>query len=109
MPVCDGTESTRLIRDFEKSGSGQHPEERITTRVPIIATSASLLEKDRQQYTDSGFDGWILKPIDIQRLDHLLKGTRDYEQRTSSVYKPGMWGRGGWFGKKQTVATDGDV
>jgi CheY-like chemotaxis protein len=65
--------------------------------VPIFAVSASLLEKDRQTYIDSGFDGWIMKPIDFQRIYELLGGVKSTEMRRSCFYRPGMWEQGGWF------------
>jgi CheY-like chemotaxis protein len=69
MPIVDGLTSTKMIRSFEKS----HPSHLLSKRaarngrVPIIAVSASLLEKERQTYIDAGFDGWILKPISFDR------------------------------------------
>lgn len=75
-----------------------------TKRIPIFAVSASLLEKDRQTYIDSGFDGWIMKPIDFHRVNHLLKGVQQEEARNSSVYQSGMWEKGGWFEKVEMEA-----
>ncbi|KAI9847505.1 MAG: Light-sensor Protein kinase [Sclerophora amabilis] len=98
MPIVDGLSSTKMIRSFEKS----HPTPRsssatLSTRVPIFAVSASLIERDREQYTSAGFDGWILKPIDFKRLNILLAGIADPETRTQEVYKAGHWEKGGWF------------
>lgn len=88
MPIVDGISSTKIIRD-------SHPK----TRVPIFAVSASLMERDRQTYIDTGFDGWIMKPIDFQRVNHLLRGVGDISTRNESVYQlgPGSWEKGGWF------------
>ena len=66
-------------------------------RTPVFAISASLVEKDRQLYIDCGFDGWIMKPIDFQRVRVLLDGVRSTEIRNSCLYQPGMWEQGGWF------------
>jgi DNA-binding response OmpR family regulator len=66
-------------------------------RIPIFAVSASLVERDRQSYIDSGFDGWIMKPIDFQRVHILLGGVSSPEARNSCIYRPGMWEEGGWF------------
>lgn len=70
-------------------------------RIPVIAVSASLLEKDIQMYMAAGFDGWILKPIDFKRLNVLLEGIVDQETRTSCLYQPGEWEKGGWLVKHQ--------
>ena len=72
MPLVDGASSTRMIRQFEK----QLEYSRDTRpRVPVIAVSASLVEGNRFDYIEMGFDGWILKPIDFARLDFLLQGS----------------------------------
>lgn len=89
MPIVDGIGSTKMVRESPAESSGK--------RIPIFAVSASLLERDRQTYIDCGFDGWIMKPIDFQRVNHLLKGVRDDEARNESVYQPGVWEKGGWF------------
>tara|TARA_R110002003_G_scaffold62_2_gene5572 strand:+ start:33868 stop:34293 length:426 start_codon:yes stop_codon:yes gene_type:complete len=65
--------------------------------VPIIAVSASLIEKDRQRYIDAGFDAWILKPIPFDRLNTLMEAIVDTSTRTDCLYQPGSWERGGWF------------
>lgn len=66
-------------------------------RAPIIAVSASLIERERQRYIDAGFDGWILKPISFQRLQEIMEGIVDKQVRRKNVYQPGTWERGGWF------------
>ncbi|KAJ9640513.1 hypothetical protein H2199_006052 [Coniosporium tulheliwenetii] len=103
MPIVDGMTSTKMIRSFEKS----HPTHMLSTRatlngrVPIIAVSASLVEKERQNYIDYGFDGWIMKPIRFERLSELLNGIVDAKIREENLYQPGNWERGGWFNKAQ--------
>lgn len=99
MPIVDGLTSTQMIRSFELTpgGSGHSKLAQGNGRIPIIAVSASLVEEDKQKYIDAGFDGWILKPIDFKRLNHLLHGIHDDESRQSSLYVPGEWERGGWF------------
>lgn len=99
MPIVDGLTSTKMIRSFEKSHPRGHTSSRAALhgRIPIFAVSASLLERERDQYTNAGFDGWILKPIDFQRLSVLLTGIVDKKTREDCLYKPGQWERGGWF------------
>lgn len=99
MPIVDGLTSTKLIRSYEKS----HPEHNLSPRaslngrIPIIAVSASLVEKERQTYIDAGFCGWILKPIDFNRLTEMMKGITDQDIRKANLYRPGRWEYGGWF------------
>lgn len=103
MPIVDGLTSTKLIRSFEKT----HPKHALSARatmngrVPIIAVSASLIEKERQTYINAGFDGWILKPISFSRLSELMSGIVDQKVREGALYQPGEWEKGGWFEKAQ--------
>ncbi|KAK3111391.1 hypothetical protein LTR53_013414 [Teratosphaeriaceae sp. CCFEE 6253] len=110
MPIVDGLTSTKMIRSYEKS----HPSHILSTRaslngrVPIIAVSASLLEKERQSYIDAGFDGWILKPVSFSRLSELMTGVVSADVRRENIYKPGRWEQGGWFndGQRDIFAAD---
>lgn len=79
MPICDGYEASQRIRDGEGKSNSDH-------RVPILAVSASLHERQRQQLLDCGIDGWILKPIDFKRLAFLLSGVRDDDARDQAAY-----------------------
>lgn len=99
MPIVDGLSSTKIIRAFEKSDKSLQLSRLATKygRVPIFAVSASLIERDRLQYIEAGFDGWILKPIDFKRLSVLLEGISKDDVRTECLYVPGEWERGGWF------------
>lgn len=106
MPIVDGLSSTEMIRKLEGSPEhqGHSPLAKSNGRIPIFAVSASLVENEKQKYVDAGFDGWVLKPIDFKRLNTLLSGIMDDEVRHSSLYEPGEWERGGWFGERQASA-----
>lgn len=99
MPIVNGLTSTKMIRSHQKA----HPQVRLSPRaalngrIPIFAVSASLIERERDQYIEAGFDGWILKPIDFPRLSVLLSGIVNEKTRESCLYRPGQWERGGWF------------
>ena len=80
----------------------------VVQRIPLeddLSGSGSEGPKiqDRQKYIDSGFDGWILKPIDFKRVDHLLGGVHEDNVRDDSIYTAGMWGKGGWFSKRDKL------
>lgn len=99
MPIVDGLTSTKMIRALERSQEhcGHSSLAAHNGRVPIFAVSASLLEREKDTYVGAGFDGWILKPVDFNRLNKLLLGIVDDEVRTSCLYTEGAWERGGWF------------
>lgn len=98
MPIVDGLTSTKMIRSYEKTHTNIYsPRAKLCGRVPIIAVSASLIEKDRQQYIDAGFDAWILKPIAFDRLNKLMAAIVDRSVRKECLYQPGLWEKGGWF------------
>ena len=59
MPVLDGFEATKMIRDHEK-GTGKH--------TPIIALTARAMQEDRKKCLDAGMDGYVSKPIDRKKL-----------------------------------------
>ncbi|KAJ5993590.1 hypothetical protein N7451_009314 [Penicillium sp. IBT 35674x] len=86
MPIVDGISATKMIREYEQQSTNH--------RTPVFAVSASLIEKDRQIYLDAGFDGWIMKPINFQRVHLLLNGVLSAEWRDDALYQPGMWEQG---------------
>jgi len=63
MPVMDGYQATKLIRDYEKAEGMQ--------RTPIIALTANAMTSDKKQCIDAGMDDHISKPI----TDECLQGT----------------------------------
>lgn len=104
MPIVNGFEATQRIRVLEQDGAsnGMHSTDRLSHklngRIPIFAVSASLTEQQREELISYGLDGWILKPIDFKRLNLILKGVTDVEQRKRDVYRlGGNWEVGGWF------------
>ncbi|KAH8707515.1 hypothetical protein GQ44DRAFT_763612 [Phaeosphaeriaceae sp. PMI808] len=100
MPIVDGLTATKMIRSYEKTHSNIYSTRAaLCGRIPIIAVSASLVERDRQHYIDAGFDAWILKPIPFDRLNKLISAIVDKTVRNEYVYQPGQWERGGWFHK----------
>ncbi|KAA1064522.1 Light-sensor Protein kinase [Puccinia graminis f. sp. tritici] len=116
MPICDGMQATRKIREFEKNSlkpPTAEPVEKteesdptdflpkthqVNFGVPIIAVSASLHEAQRKDIIEAGMDGWILKPVDFNRLATLMIASVDLATRAEMVYKPGTWDQGGWLG-----------
>ncbi len=60
MPLMDGFEATRKMRNMEI--------EKGLTRTPIIALTANALDEDREACFSSGMDDFLVKPIRIQAI-----------------------------------------
>lgn len=107
MPIVDGLTSTKMIRSYEKTHSDTLSQRAAHCgRIPIIAVSASLIERERQTYIDAGFDAWILKPISFSRLKELMAAIVDDKVREECLYLPGQWEKGGWFHKGQKSSSE---
>ena len=59
MPVIDGLEATKAIRELEREDA---------KKIPIIAMTANAFEEDRKACLDAGMDEHIGKPIDFPLL-----------------------------------------
>ncbi len=68
MPEMDGFEATRDIRTKERQ-TGRH--------IPIIAMTAHALKGDRERCLAAGMDGYIAKPIHIERLFEAIEAALD--------------------------------
>ena len=65
MPVMDGEEATRLIRQWEATNG--------RARCPIIAVTANAYEDDRQRCRAAGMDDFIAKPVKMSELRRILE------------------------------------
>jgi signal transduction histidine kinase/CheY-like chemotaxis protein len=61
MPVMDGMTATRMIRASESSG-----------HIPVIALTANAMTGDRELCEAAGMDGYLTKPIEVERLRNIL-------------------------------------
>ncbi|KAM0747420.1 hypothetical protein T439DRAFT_329151 [Meredithblackwellia eburnea MCA 4105] len=109
MPILNGYECSVGIRELEAALKLPSPEAGaplsivLNGRIPILAVSASLRERQRSQLQQSFIDGWLLKPVDFQRLSTLMRGALDTYQRNLDLYQPGNWERGGWLAPAGSV------
>jgi two-component system cell cycle response regulator DivK len=67
LPDIDGYEITETLK-----------KETRTAHIPVIAMTANVMKKDREQVHEVGCDGYIAKPIDIdalpEQVENFLKG-----------------------------------
>jgi CheY-like chemotaxis protein len=64
MPRLDGIETTRRLRSMEASEPGR--------RTPILALTANTLVEDRYACFEAGMDGFLIKPLDREKLAEAL-------------------------------------
>ena len=67
LPDIDGYEVTDALKKDES-----------TAHIPVIAMTANVMQKDRENVFEAGCDAYISKPIDIDdlpvQIENLLKG-----------------------------------
>ncbi|MCP4621609.1 MAG: response regulator [Bradyrhizobium sp.] len=66
MPRLDGIETTRRLRSQEAREPGR--------RTPILALTANTLVEDRYACFEAGMDGFLIKPLDREKLAEALAG-----------------------------------
>jgi len=64
MPEMDGVEAAKSILKFEQKHKLAH--------TPIVALTANTLPGDKEKYLNSGFDGYLPKPIDEDSLVEVM-------------------------------------
>jgi len=66
MPGMDGIEATSLIRSID-SPDGYYQ------KLPIIALTANAVSGQREKFLEKGIDDFLPKPIEVQKLDEILR------------------------------------
>jgi CheY-like chemotaxis protein/HPt (histidine-containing phosphotransfer) domain-containing protein len=74
MPVLDGLEATKKIRDMESSEK--------LRRVPVIAVTAHAMVGDREKCLNSGMDDYMTKPIEEVEL---IKKIKQYTKKETEM------------------------
>ncbi|MBF0396587.1 MAG: response regulator, partial [Desulfobacterales bacterium] len=67
MPLMDGYEATRLIRQRESSKDANK-------HIPIIAMTAYSMEGDKDKCLSAGMDDYVSKPISMDKIKKVLSG-----------------------------------
>lgn len=65
MPIMDGLEATRRIR--------QHPDEQVR-RLPIVGLTANAVKEELEKCQAAGMDRWVTKPIQTEELMEAIEG-----------------------------------
>jgi len=78
MPGMDGVETTLRIHQIHQ---------RLGMQVPIIAMSAHIFPQEVESYLDAGLDGFVGKPIEPDRLNELLLGVCQAQEKLVSMPK----------------------
>lgn len=66
MPVMDGYEATRRIRNLANKE---------LANIPIIAMTANAFEEDRKNAIEAGMNAHIAKPVNPRRMRETILGT----------------------------------
>ncbi|APZ93622.1 response regulator [Fuerstiella marisgermanici] len=87
MPVLDGLQATKTIRELER-GTGK--------QIPIIAMTAHAMRGDREACLAAGMNAYVPKPLDadllLRTLEKLAAGQQSSKsQQLSLVTKSGTW------------------
>jgi len=69
MPILDGFEATRKIRQIEKVKGGH---------IPIIAMTANAMDGDKEKCLGAGMDDYISKPVKTSELQEKAKRWIEY-------------------------------
>ena len=64
MPGMDGMEATRLIREIGTD---------YAKNIPVIACTANAIIGNEQVFLNNGFQAFISKPIEVARLDEVIR------------------------------------
>lgn len=73
MPDMDGLTATRLIRATPT-----------LSQIPIVALTANAMDSDRDRSLEAGCDGYIKKPIDVDKFpDEVITFLRSSNERRS--------------------------
>ncbi len=78
MPLMDGYQATRHIRDLEAGKK----------HTPVIAMTAHALDGDRELCLAAGMDDYIAKPIRVSELHRILATYLPHETKQSETTTP---------------------
>jgi CheY-like chemotaxis protein len=66
MPVVDGYEATRKIRQWEQGDKNRRP-------AIILALTANATREDQEKCREVGMDGYMTKPFKMNELEEIIQ------------------------------------
>jgi PAS domain S-box-containing protein len=96
MPVMDGLEATKRIRNYESgiTNQGQTGDAPSPFNIPIIAMTAHAMQGDREKFLAAGMTDYISKPVSpqelVDRLKKWLPKIKDEGESMKNERQPGM-------------------
>lgn len=78
MPIMDGVEASRRIREWERGGS----------RTFIVALTASYVPKEGHILYEAGIDNYISKPFEVAHLHRMLNYVSEVQTNSPEVQAP---------------------
>ena len=83
MPVMDGVEATRLIREIGT---------KYAKNIPIIALTANAIVGNEEMFLEKGFQAFVSKPIEITKLDTVIREWVRNKEQEELYMRSGMAG-----------------
>mgnify|MGYP006343805437 CR=1 FL=1 len=65
MPIMDGFEATKQVREYEKKSNLLH--------IPIIALTANAMKGDKERCIQAGMDDYLSKPVRQKDLAGMIR------------------------------------
>jgi len=91
MPVVDGFEATKLIRQRESTAQGTAAvDSALVPHIPIVALTANAMHGDRERCLAAGMDDYLTKPVRKEEL----RGALDRWMPASAHSQAGRTGAG---------------
>ena len=69
LPGMSGIEALKVLRA-----------EAVTAAIPVIAVTASVMQQDRKQITEAGFDAYVGKPINLKEFLDAVRTTLERKE-----------------------------